>query len=295
MYHHSGSMGGERGIKMDPILKYPGAKWRLAEWIIARMPPHVGYLEPFFGSGAVFFNKPKSKIETICDLDSSIIRFFRTCRERPDELAYALSLTPWSREEFLASDFCEEAVDDVEAARQFAVRCWQTFGARTHCKTGWRNTTGRKENYGPNNPQLWKRLPEIVGLVADRLMDAQIENRDALEVIRRNNGPQVLIYADPPYLKSTRTLNGDQYRYEMTEADHEDLLRALMDHKGMVLLSGYDSEMYRDMLKSWRMETISTRAERGVLRTEILWSNPAVMEQTPMLYKESLGCFEKIS
>jgi len=44
---------------VQPILKYPGAKWNLANWIIQQMPPHKVYLEPFFGSGAVFFNKPR--------------------------------------------------------------------------------------------------------------------------------------------------------------------------------------------------------------------------------------------
>lgn len=51
------------------ILKFPGAKWRMADWIISLMPPHKSYLEPFFGSGAVFFCKPPSRIETINDLD----------------------------------------------------------------------------------------------------------------------------------------------------------------------------------------------------------------------------------
>lgn len=258
---------------MNPILKYPGAKWRIAEWIVDQMPAHVGYVEPFFGSGAVFFNKPKSRIETISDLDGSIVRFFKTCREHPDELAYALSLTPWSREEFLQSDFCDEKTDDIEAARQFAVRCWQTFGARTHCKTGWRNTTARSSNPGPDNPKLWKRLPEIVQQVANRLLDAQIENRPALEVIAHNNGADILIYADPPYVKETRTLNGDQYRCEMTDSDHEELLRALLNHRGMVMLSGYDCDMYNDILNGWTKRSIKTTAERGVSRTEYLWIN----------------------
>ena len=43
---------------MNAILKYPGAKWRIADWIIEEMPAHHSYVEPFFGSGAVFFNKP---------------------------------------------------------------------------------------------------------------------------------------------------------------------------------------------------------------------------------------------
>ena len=268
---------------MKPILKYPGAKWRLADWIIERMPPHVGYVEPFFGSGAVFFNKPKSKIETIADLDGSVVRFFRTCRERPEELAYAISMTPWSREEFLKSDFCDEAVDDVEAARQFCVRCWQTFGARMRCKTGWRNTTGKSVNTGPDNPSMWNRLPSVVYEVAQRLKDAQIENRPAIEVIKNNNGQQVLIYADPPYVRSTRTLNGDQYRHEMTDADHENLLRTLKEHTGMVMLSGYDCEMYRDMLSDWCMECVAAKAERGVSRTECLWMNPLCDENSPKI------------
>lgn len=266
---------------MRPILKYPGAKWRLADWIIKKMPPHTAYVEPFFGSGAVFFNKPKSRIETISDLDGSIIRFFKTCREKPDELAYALSLTPWSREEFLRSDFCDENVDDVEAARQFCVRCWQTFGARTRCKTGWRHTTAKTTNPGPDNATIWRRLPKIVTEVADRLLDAQIENRTAVEVIERNNGANVLIYADPPYLKSTRTLNGDQYRHEMTNQEHIELLTVLLNHKGPVMISGYESNLYRDMLPGWGMDTISTTAEKGVIRREVLYSNPLCMQTRP--------------
>ena len=277
-----GGMG--RGVNvMNPILKYPGAKWRLADWIISRMPSHIGYVEPYFGSGAVFFNKPPSAIETINDIDGSVIRFFRTCRERPEELSRALALTPWSREEFMLSDFCDEQTDDVEAARQFAVRCWMTFGARTRCKTGWRHTVGKMSNHGPNTPRMWLRLPEVVLQVADRLICAQIENRPAVDVIRNNDGQNVLIYADPPYMMATRTLSGVQYRFEMTDSDHEELLKALLTHSGMVMLSGYDCELYRDMLPGWTMESTAARAERGVARTECLWSNPAAMDRRGQL------------
>lgn len=268
---------------VNPILKYPGAKWRLSDWIIERMPKHIGYVEPFFGSGAVFFNKKKSTIETISDIDGDVVRFFKTCRERPEELAYAISMTPWSREEFLKSDFCGREGDDVEAARQFAVRCWQTFGARTRCKTGWRNTTASSKNPGPDNPTLWRRLPEIVLQVADRLMDAQIENKPALDVIKHNNGPEVLIYADPPYVKSTRSLNGDQYRFEMSDEEHVNLLKALKAHRGMVMLSAYDCELYRDMLQGWVCDSVDTKAERGVKRTELLWMNEAAIERGPQM------------
>lgn len=247
------------------------------------MPPHIGYVEPYFGSGAVFFNKPKSPIETIADIDGNVVRFFKTCREHPEELAFAVSMTPWSREEFLQCGFCDESVDDVEAARQFAVRCWQAFGARLGDKTGWRNTVGRDRRHGPDNPTMWRRMPGVITQVAERLRDAQVENRPAVEVIEHNNGPEILIYADPPYVKSTRTLNGDQYRYEMSDDDHVRLLCALKKHSGMVLLSGYDCELYRDMLTGWRMESIRTKAERGAPRTECLWTNQNCINRMPQL------------
>lgn len=273
---------------MNPILKYPGAKWRMAEWIIERMPTHIGYVEPFFGSGAVFFNKTPSAIETINDIDGSVVRFFKTCREQPEALARAIALTPWSREEFLQSDFRGDDVDDVEAARQFAVRCWQTFGARTRCKTGWRHTAAKTKNHGPDNPRMWLRLPDVVFEVAERLIDAQIDNRPALDVIRDNDGPEVLVYADPPYVKATRTLNGDQYRHEMDDSEHEQLLQTLNAFSGMVLISGYDCELYRDMLHGWSMETVKTKAERGVSRTECLWCNPAVVERRGQMMMEAV-------
>lgn len=47
---------------MNAVLKYPGAKWRISEWIISHFPEHKVYCEPFFGSGAVFFNKPQTYI-----------------------------------------------------------------------------------------------------------------------------------------------------------------------------------------------------------------------------------------
>ena len=50
---------------MKSILQYPGSKWRIAKQIVSLLPPHHTYLEPYFGSGAVLFNKSRSDIETI--------------------------------------------------------------------------------------------------------------------------------------------------------------------------------------------------------------------------------------
>jgi len=264
----------ESAYNAAPILKYPGAKWRLAPWILSHMPPHGSYVEPYFGSGAVFFLKTPARIETINDVDSEVVTFFRVCRDQPDELAEALRLTPWARDERDAA-YSEPAGDELEQARRFAVKCCQTFGASRNKTQGWRNSTGKGNNGGPDNPKLWARLPQSVTEASRRLLEAQIENRPALEVIERYNGVGVLIYADPPYMKETRSMHGDAFVHEMTDADHEELIKALLRHAGPVMLSGYDSPFYNDRLRGWRKETVAAQANCGARRTECLWINPA--------------------
>ena len=90
-------------MKAPRILHYPGSKWSMADWIISHMPPHKTYLEPFFGSGAVFFNKTPSELETINDLDGDVVNLFRVIRDRPKELAHLVRWTPYSREEYYNS------------------------------------------------------------------------------------------------------------------------------------------------------------------------------------------------
>ena len=122
---------------MKAIFRYPGSKWSIAEWIIGHFPADyekMVYLEPFVGSGAVFFNKIPGTVETINDLDSDIVNLFRVLRENPEELKRALELTPYAREEYnLAFEPCD---DPVEKARRYMVKTTQAIGIKKG--KGWR-------------------------------------------------------------------------------------------------------------------------------------------------------------
>lgn len=251
---------------MQPILKYPGAKWRLADWIINQMPDHKVYLEPFFGSGAVFFNKPPVGIETINDIDGRVVNLFRVIRDKPGELAMLVEFTPWARDEYV--DSYNETDSDLENARKFLVRCWQAFATRTGYKTGWRHSA---QGQCPNMPEQWVNLPERILAVADRLKHVQIENADAVELIKKHNDKNVLIYADPPYTLDTR--DKGIYAFDMDTSQHEILLEALLNHKGYVILSGYDNPLYKTKLKGWRTVRHNALAERGQIKEEVLWLN----------------------
>lgn len=75
-----------RGCEVNALLNYPGAKWGMAQEIVQIMPPHRSYLEPFAGSLAVLFSKPRSAIETVNDIDGDIVNFFRVLRADPERL-----------------------------------------------------------------------------------------------------------------------------------------------------------------------------------------------------------------
>ena len=259
---------------MKQALKYPGAKTRLAPWICSFIPEHKVYLEPFFGSGAVFFNKNPCRVETINDLNDEVYNYFRVLRDQPDELIRAIEFTAYGRTEYEAiwgysDDFSKaQIISSVERARRFAVRCWMAIGCGNLYHNGFRSG---QSSTSPNPAHTWDTLPDVLRVAAKRLKRAQIEHLQALELINRYDTSDVFIYADPPYLHSTRSKY--LYKHEMTDQDHMDLLTALKRHPGKVLISGYDNDLYNQMLKGWRKETCRTRAEAGIARTEVLWMN----------------------
>lgn len=253
---------------MKCVLKYPGAKNRIANWICEYIPDHKVYVEPYFGSGAIFFNKVPARIETINDLDGNVVNYFRVVREHPEELAIMLSQTPYGRDEYENAYDEGENVSDIEKARRFAVRCWMGFGCANRYKNGFRSSQQRKS---PWTTKAWREFPERIIEASERLMNAQIENLPALELISRYNTEDVFIYADPPYLHGTR--KGYLYKHEMEDVEHEELLDILIRHPGKVLLSGYDNDLYNNTLSGWYKVQRKTQAENGLSRVETLWMN----------------------
>lgn len=251
---------------MKAVLKYPGAKWRISEWIISHFPEHKVYCEPFFGSGAVFFNKPQTYIETINDIDGNIVNLFKVCRDNPEELARLIEFTPFAREEFIN---CYDKSDDpIEQARRTLVRYHQSFGTSNSSKRSWRNV----QTYGgPRTATMWNYLPGRISEVCERLKEAQIENVDAIELIKRYDDENTLIYCDPPYLRSLRKKN--MYAYEASDEYHVELLDALKKSKSKIVLSGYDNQMYNEALAGWNTDEKKTTAQMGKHRVEKIWFN----------------------
>lgn len=263
---------------MKSLLRYPGSKWNLANTIVGLLPEHKSYLEPYFGSGAVLFNKPSSKIETVNDLNVDIVNLFSIVRDRPEELAEKLFLTPYSRKIY-DDVFTEQPADDLERAVNFVIKSVMSHGFRTIEKSGWKNDiNGRGKAYAVKH---WNDLPEIIQDMTLRLKQVQIENRPALELIKRFDKEDVCMYIDPPYVLSTRTRK--QYSFEMEDSDHVELLDTIRKSKAKILISGYDCELYNNYLKDWHRLEFAATAEKGLKRTEVLWLNYEPQRQIELL------------
>ena len=251
---------------MKAILKYPGAKWRISDWIISHFPEHKVYLEPFFGSGAVFFKKEPSYIETLNDIDGNIVNLFEVCRNHPEELANLISLTPFARDEFIN---CYAHSDDpIEQARRTLVRFHQSFGTSNSSKRSWRNV----QTYGgPRCATMWNYLPDTIIECFERLKNAQIENIDAIELIGRYNDENTLIYIDPPYLQRLRKKN--MYAFEFSDDKHKELLEVISKSKSKIILSGYENDLYDSALVDWNTDKKETTVQMGLHRIEKIWMN----------------------
>ena len=159
----------------------------------------------------------------------------------------------------------------LEDARRFAIRCIQGAGTRIGQRTGWKKETN---SIVSNTARSWSYLPDKIAPVAERLRGVAIENMDALELIQKHNTSKTLLYCDPPYLGSTR--GGSIYRFEMRgEELHRKLLQVLMEHKGPVILSGYENDLYNKILLAagWNKDSKEAYVQGGGHRTETIWFN----------------------
>lgn len=272
-----------------PALRYHGGKWKLAPWIISHFPEHKVYTEVFGGGGSVLMRKRRSYAEVYNDKWDVVVNVFQVLRD-PDlskELKRQLELTPFSRVEFnQTGDLClSEISDPIEKARRTIFRSFAGFGsAATNAKyaTGFRANSNRS---GTTPAHDWNNYPNMIPSFVERLKGVVIENRPAIDVLNSHDTTGTLHYVDPPYVHNTRNMKRGNaaYAHEMTDEDHEELAAALMNLKGMVVLSGYRCELYDELFSDWACIQREAFADGAVKRVECLWLNPlAESKQTQL-------------
>ncbi len=268
-----------------PILRYHGGKWRMAPFVMEYFPAHKVYVEPFGGGASILLRKPRAVTEVYNELDGEVVGLFKIlrCPEQSKRLKEALESTPYSRDEFDAA--YEFAKCPVEQARRTLIKSWfGAFGKGLMNKTGF-DTRVNADGYC-SRIDTFIQLPNLIEVYRQRLTGVVIENTDALRLIPRMDAAHTLFYIDPPYVPDSRS--GKYYRHEMTEDDHRRLAEVLHACKGMVVLSGYASELYdKELYADWHRESCAANTDGGHARREVLWINPTAwdMKQGQQAFK----------
>lgn len=281
-------------------LKWHGGKYYLAKQIVKLMPPHIHYVEPYFGSGAVLFARDPNRnwaideewklrngetvparlrgcSEVANDIDGELMNFweclrnvtaFKAMRRELDALPFSHGVYEWSKNKGLTS---------VDRAVHFFCRCRQSLAGRMK---GFATLTKTRTRRGMNEQaSAWLSAIEGLPEVHDRLKRVAILSRDALAVIRSEDRPTTLFYCDPPYWPEARAVK-EVYQYEMTQTQHVDLLECLSHIKGRFLLSGYRNPTYNRHAADWEWHRVDfdlpNNAAGGKTKrrmTECVWTN----------------------
>ena len=260
---------------------YYGAKLRIARQIINLLPPHYAWVEGFCGSAALTLAKSPVPIEVINDVDGEVVNLFEQLRNNPEKLCRAVALTPYSRAEHQLSRERENGLSlaSLERARRFLVRTMMTVNAASGSScSGFSFTQSYSRGKKEARVSRWYNLPERLEKTVERLRGVRVENRDACEIVQMfQDRPATLVYLDPPYFVKR------QHKYAIDANNlefHSNLLEQCRRARCMILLSGYENDLYNKVLtrkSGWSKQFIETHTRdttgKEFARTEVLWMN----------------------
>lgn len=258
---------------MSGLIKYLGGKNGMANQIIEEFPEkgsYDTYIEPFGGSFGVGFRIPDeliAPIEIYNDLEMNVYSLFKVLSDEEKFRQFkTLCDCSYYNEQFRA-EYREELknnknIPDVNRAFMF-------FYVNRTSHNGIGGFSMQKVIRRNMSKNVSDFLSAIDGLyeVHQRLSHVTILNRDGIQLMKDNSAENVFIYADPPYVQSTR--GNTRYTIDMNDEIQRQSLSACIDSKAKILISGYDCEEYNVLLDNGFTKTSFETNNR----TESLWRN----------------------
>lgn len=270
--------------RVKPPFGYYGAKARIASEILKTLPPHNAWVEAFCGSAAITLAKPPALIEVINDLDGNIVNLFRVLRRDPGALAEEIALTPYAREEFIEAGRKRKKLKPIERARRFLARTMMTINGDAK-DAGFSYSSSFSRGGKEARVNRWHNLPDRLAGIAERLRNVRVESLDARRLLELFlDRPATLVYLDPPYF----VRRDHQYVIDANDEEfHKELLTLCCRARCMILLSGYDTPLYKRMLQAkdgWKRVSIKTHTRdtegKDYVRHEVLWQNRHFVKAT---------------
>jgi DNA adenine methylase len=257
---------------------YFGGKFSWLDYLYDHFPSDFIHLvDVFGGSFAVSLNFNGNVIKTANEINSHITNFFEVLRDHESELLHKLELTPCSKEEYNRCWEYDLSSDKIEAARRLYVRLRQSFFSLGSARKnkGWHMAKTQVNCSGGETVSKWNNaLPKLVEIAKELRRNIQITNYDFLDCIQRIDFAGAFFYCDPPYPYETRA-SKDDYLFEFTTQQHEQLAEKLHKIKGKAMISSYNSDMYESLYSDWTK--VEFPKKKNNIRSgevqEVIWIN----------------------
>ena len=243
------------------ILRRLGNKKKLAQQIQTFFPEHKIYIEPFFGAGGMFFNKPKAKYNIVNDLDSDVFNLFQVVMNQKKELERAFYLMP------IHSDLLEY----WKKALRFLLMSNFTFngnGSTIVFGASVSRATSYKIDFNEKLKKTFDNLYTVQFINKDFkkfFNSIMLDNRGA-----KGESGKTFIYADPPYINTD-----DNYSNSFTKADSLELFEALKKTGCRWAMSEFNNPFILDQAKQrgLNIHFLGSRQNLKNRCTEILVTN----------------------
>lgn len=241
------------------ILRRLGNKSAIAKKIQAYFPPHTTYIEPFFGAGGMFFNKPKAKYNIVNDLDSDVFNLYMAVMNQKQELEKAFYQMPvhYDLFRYYMKNIPE---DNIQKAIRFILLSNFSYLGKMDCLNI--SDKNGKDLFFKNIDKTYSMLENV-----------NFSNKDAVSFIKSISLEKTeFIYCDPPYLNTV-----DNYSHSFTEQHSNELFETLQNSGCKWAMSEFNNPFILQQAKDRNLNVIIIGERTNLMnrRTEVLITNYA--------------------
>lgn len=224
---------------MKPLFCRVGNKYLIKDKLLKYIPKHKIYVEAFVGSGAILFNKEKSEIEVINDLDNILTEGYELLKIVSDDVnEYNIQSGKTNIQKFVDAN----EITNENRLLQIIYKLCNTFSGK---------------GFGKIYKDLSQQTKiKKIGEYKDRIKDVKIHNHDYKIIINKYDSPDTFFFLDPPY-QSTKDL------YKNEKFDYEELANILKNIKGYFMLTLNDSDYIREIFESFIIKDIIVKTHSG--------------------------------
>ena len=254
------------------VLRRVGNKARIAKDVVKHFPPHKVYIEPFFGAGGIYFNKPKAQYNFLNDLDDDVFNLFMVLKNQKQQLIEYFEEVPICESLFKHWKQHKEKDAIPKAARFLYLSNLGVLG---------KNDT---LNIGLENPLqiLINNIIKYEDLNHSYFMNKDFRKIfDSIHVRNKNDNCKTFIYNDPPYLATTSTYSVDKWNeQDLIDLFEENMKMAKRGAK--FAISEFENDLLLELVEKYNLEIINIGERQNLKnrRKEVM----VVNYQSPHIY-----------